>query len=201
MYIGNHEDSGREGTAVRNIRKILEERQSQLGIRMKLPKVGVVETNIAEELDFEPEDLNEHMECQAGMMAWWGALYRQKEEELAAVEHRYEMWYAEKYQERYEHLWTEAGRAKSAKPTVGAVEKAVKVRYGKRYSSWQKMLRSKRKEVNYLKDTGKWWEEKGRMLVVYARVMTAEMDMTGMRVKRDKKIGDLKEAMKTSKRR
>lgn len=129
----------------------------------------------------------EHIECQAGMMAWWTTVCRTAEEEYAKLQHAFDMWFAMIYEVEYDRLWKELDYKKSSKPNISSVENHVKLIRRKEYNEWQRKLRKAKKQIAILKDCINWWQEKGQMLVQAAKYMTAEMNVTDIRIGRQKK--------------
>ncbi len=183
------------------LRELLKERELGLEITMAVPEFGTVAANLAEELNFGDHDLEEHIECQASMMAWWGVVLNAKQAEEAKLQGQYDLWYSMAYESEFKRLWAESGNQISKKPNISSVENMVRIKYRRPYLHWQIRLQAIKREVALLKDISNWWREKGQMLVQRAKLLSAEMSMTDMTIRRaDRDVQKLQQTMKNNRR-
>ena len=178
------------------LKEILENRRDLLKISLSSNKIESIKVDLFDELYFSVEDgdLSEHIEIQAGMMAWWGTMLVMAEGELERLEEEYDMWYTPIYEREFNQLWAKLGYKKTNKPNISSVENAVKIKEENVYRDWRRKLRGNKTKVSILKSVSKWWEEKGKMLLTAARIMTTEMstmDYYRERVKEDKEKWDV----------
>ena len=164
------------------MKELLKERRSLLIVEFD-SSMGHIVADLYEELYFEQEQILEHMESQAGMLAWWNALYRDMEEKLNECETEYEIWFALRYEVAYRELKDEMGGG-SKKPNISSVENYVRIMNRKKYRDWQRRLRKLRRQSSTLKDVVKWYEEKGMMLVQMAKLASAEMGAIDLHAKK-----------------
>jgi len=180
------------------LRELLKKRELGLEVTMDVLEFGHIEANLAEELDFGEHNLEEHIECQASMMAWWGVVLNAKQAEEAKLQGQYDMWYSMAYESEFKRLWAESGNQISKKPNISSVENLVRIRHRKVYLRWQIRLQAVKREVMLLKDVSNWWREKGQMLVQRAKLLSAEMSMTDMNVRKaDRDIQRVQQMMHT----
>jgi len=189
-----------------NLRVLLAQRKDLLRIKFSSDKLGDIDVDLFEELNFSIEKgLGEHIEVQAGMCAWWGIMAQVADSELKEFEQDYDAWHTPRYEKEYDRLWREMDYKTSQKPNINSVDNAVKIRHRNAYNLWQGKLRDARLRASILKDAVKWWSEKGQMLVQAAKIKVTEMGTTDFiqRISEDKdkeRVETLKSRMKKTKR-
>ena len=172
------------------LKDILRKRQRSLTLHIQTELFDGDNVNLYKELYYDDNEISDHMECQAGMMAWWSMLHRTLEAEYEELNLRYDMWHTLLYEAEYDRLWTVLGRLKSKKPNISSVENAVRRRRPTEYLRWHRELRKAKLNVSICKDAVKSWEEKGRMLVQSAKIRSAEMNSIDFHVKDVKNLQD-----------
>ncbi len=180
-----------------NLSKLLKQRRDLLKVEFHSEQFGLIEADLYDELYFSQGEVFDHMQCQAGMIAWWSAIYRSHEAYLDKLEVDYQVWFSLHYEIEFERLWERLGKTKSRIPSISSVENAVKLKHKRRYKDWQDKIRTVRHEVAELKDIVRWYEEKGMMLIQLAKVSIAELGFTDFRAKKqEEEVNKLRRSMK-----
>jgi hypothetical protein len=164
---------------MKDMRQLLEQRKDFLQVSITTKSMGEIDINLFEELLFDSENIKDHVECQSAMMAFYNVVERKAEEELDIEEMTYDVWFTKVYEIEFQRLWRQVNMAKTGKPSKDSVEKAVKVRHGEEYIKRQRELIQSRNRVAILKDSSRWLDEKGRMLVQASKFALSEYGSVG----------------------
>ena len=163
----------------KDMRQLLEQRKDFLQVNITIKSMGEIDIDLFEELMFDTENIRDHVECQASMMAFYHVIQRKAEEELEIEEMLYDAWFTKVYEIEFQRLWRQVNMTKTGKPSKDSVEKAVKMRYGEEYTKRQTRLIQSKNRVAILKDSSRWWEEKGHMLTQYSKFVLQEYNAIG----------------------
>ena len=151
------------------LKDILKRRRDLLKIDVD---VDIVKDDIDlfKELSFDETNIVDALESQAGMVAFYNSLYRQVELEVKQTQRRYDVWYAE----RYEDAKAELAKSGVLKPNAKAIENQAILGSKREYTIKNNQLERSRYKLGVLKDVLDWWKEKGVMLTQYVKLMGAE---------------------------
>lgn len=147
-----------------SLRDILRQRDTTIEIRSGTETHNI---NLADELHFSTETIREDVECQAGMVAWYGSVLSDAEKEVRRAEREFDIWYARTYNEHFVML-SESGK----KPSIASVENSV--RLTREYEGHQTRIDVAKGRATTLRNVCDWWKEKGIAIGQFIKLLELE---------------------------
>ena len=154
-----------------SLKDILRDRQKSFNVEIQAGEESVT-IDLASELYFDENTIKEAIECQAAMVSWYSSLLSVAEKESRRAERRFEIWWADTYNEHFSIL-SETGK----KPSTTSVENSVK--RTKEYEIWNTRIDSCKHKASVMRAVIDLWKEKGIMMGQYVRVLDLEIFVEG----------------------
>ena len=171
-----------------SLKAILEQRRKSLKVSIDMENFKA-EIDLYDELYFNEENLEEHIECHSAILSWWSTVYREAEFQHNKLKNDFDAWYASRYERSSSNL-----RSKGEKPSINTIQNTTIIDNYKDHKEWRNSLEKSRRQVAVLSDLVGALKEKSQMLSQSARLTSWEMmgSDAGRKTFEDKEREDVK---------